>query len=146
MLNNGIQQQINASLDLDASAIHPRAVVNHMLKCLRNASRKGGGLTELRTVRCFFILVLQRTNLDVNELMIDTEFREGPIDELTKKMEMLTLKEGRNNKETLEEEGKGKKKGVDGSLELRGTPVLAYGWGTSLWLGDTKNLSERAWF
>ncbi|KAF8250339.1 hypothetical protein K440DRAFT_640463 [Wilcoxina mikolae CBS 423.85] len=146
-LDNGIEQLINMSIDLDAVAINPRAVVKHMLKCLRGASRKGGGLTQLRTIRCFFILALQSGSLDINEFMIDTEWREGPVDQLTQKMAMLNL-EGKSEgeKKAANEKGVREKTAANGRLELRGTPVLAYGWGTGLWLGDTKSLSSRAWF
>lgn len=112
-LENGIQQQTTA--DPDVAAAQPPNVVKHLMQNLRTVSQECGGLEELRSIRCLFVLRIETDCLDVNEFFVDVERRAA--------------------NDTVQER-----------LELAGTPVLAYGWGTRLWLGDTKPLQSRAWF
>ena len=111
------------------------------------SSGKGrrGGFRALRTVRCFFILALERSSLDVNEFLIDVVWREP---QAAKRREG-----GRGDSCGEDEQGGVERLRLDdqdaasgGRLELLGSPVVAYGWGTGLWLGDIKSLASRAWF
>jgi hypothetical protein len=127
-LENGIQQ--HAVVNPDVAAIQPSVVVKHLMKKLRDVAMvAGGGFENLQTVRCFFILSMTVTTLDITELLVDVEFR-SPPPPLLEMMDGLGLEEREQR----------------GRLELRGNPVIAYGWGTGLWLGVTKDLASRAWF
>jgi len=125
-LEHGILQQINS--DMDVNDAQPSMVVKHLMKNLRRAARMHGGFQELRLVRCFFILSMEETSLDINEFFIDVEHR--PTTEDTEDTEDT-------GDTALQQSSR---------LELAESPVLAYGWGTGLWHGDTKPLCSRAWF
>lgn len=138
VLANGIERQPDAGQDLEVAAVQPPAVVRHLMQHLRKASREMGGLRELRTLRGFFILALEWRSLDINEYLIDVKWREGSEEEEGKD-DVLGLAEGLGGLAIGDDEKRGR-------LEVNRSPVLAYGWGTGLWLGDTKKLADRAWF
>jgi hypothetical protein len=136
-IDNGIEQYVIP--DPDVAAVHPPAVVKHLLRNLRRVARisgtQGGCFENLKTVRCFFILSMNNAALDITELLVDVEHRRPETGgDLVEKIEKMGFEE-------YEEEAKHR-----GRLELRGSPVIAYGWGTGLWLGETKDLASRAWF
>jgi hypothetical protein len=137
-IDNGIEQHVIP--DPDVAAVHPPAVVKHLLRNLRRVARvsgaQGGCFENLKTVRCFFILSMNNAALDITELLVDVEHRRPETSGgLVEKVEKMGFEK--------EEEEEAKDRG---RLELRGSPVIAYGWGTGLWLGETKDLASRAWF
>lgn len=100
----------------------------------------------MKTVRCFFVLALEMTSLDINEFLIDVEWREPQVCGRGEAEcgEGSRGEDDRAGEEQLRLDDRDATSG--GRLELQGSPVVAYGWGTGLWPGETKDLASRAWF
>lgn len=134
----------------DLIAAQPREVVHHLLQNIWAASRENSGLRELKTLRCFFILKITNRSLDINEYVMDLEWRDNH-EAMSQGGDLKTLQEGNVDVSILTGAMAAVKLGDEfkspsGRLEINRQPVLAYGWGTDLWLGETKKLSDRAWF